>query len=305
MQLLAELLEPRSRGPEVLSLDTASFNTLHLLGLAVRLWPDVNETQVKVWPRLVATAKARLAAGDSGVYRWPRVLESAFPSVLIHRGHLREARRVAGNRVSASFMELARLGAVPPETVEQALDSWFRQPSPEDESFYSRFAALPCSRTMDAASWWASRRDAANLRRLSKAGSATRPSVDLVPGRPALGFVLAALALAEGDTTRALKSFLALPDSLCRDAWQLREVRFRLLSATGRTPEAAAVFDRANDRWVPLVLERARVAERLGDHPTAIKWYRFVADAWRHADPELQPIVAEARAALGRLGETP
>jgi len=30
-------------------------------------------------------------------------------------------------------------------------------------------------------------------------------------------------------------------------------------------------------------------------------WYRYVAKVWRHADPELQPHVAEAREALERL----
>jgi len=54
---------------------------------------------------------------------------------------------------------------------------------------------------------------------------------------------------------------------------------------------------------VTLALERGRIAERLGDRPTAIKYYRFVIQAWLHADPDLQPIVADARAALARLGD--
>jgi len=49
--------------------------------------------------------------------------------------------------------------------------------------------------------------------------------------------------------------------------------------------------------------ERARLADRLGDIPTAVHYYRFVTQAWLHADPEPQSIVAEARAALKRLGE--
>jgi hypothetical protein len=39
----------------------------------------------------------------------------------------------------------------------------------------------------------------------------------------------------------------------------------------------------------------------MGDRRTAAKYYRFVAQAWLHADPELQPVVAEARAAITRL----
>ena len=48
-------------------------------------------------------------------------------------------------------------------------------------------------------------------------------------------------------------------------------------------------------------LERARVAERRGDRAKASRDYQYVADAWRHADPQLQPYVAEAREALARL----
>jgi serine/threonine-protein kinase len=308
---VGELLDPRGTGPRALGreLDTASFHTLHLLALAVRLWPDVNETQVKVWPRLVAAGRARLAAGDSGVYLWLRALESIFPSVLIHRGHLQEARRVVGSRFGGSFMELARLGAVAPDTVEQALEAWFRHPSREDVSIYGRLTATPCSRTMDAALWWASRKDTTKLRQLvdreSGVEAGTGPTAGDVNAWRVPGFVRAALALAQGDTALALRRFLAFPDSVCRGAWQVREARFRVLAASGRGAEAAAVFDRSNDRWVPLVLERARLADRLGDRPGAIKWYQFVADAWRHADPELQPVVAEARAAIARLrGQT-
>jgi hypothetical protein len=43
------------------------------------------------------------------------------------------------------------------------------------------------------------------------------------------------------------------------------------------------------------------VAERLGDSDRAIEAYRYVTAAWRHADAELRPVTAEARAALERL----
>ena len=49
------------------------------------------------------------------------------------------------------------------------------------------------------------------------------------------------------------------------------------------------------------MLDRARIAESLGEREKAIDSYRFVVDVWRHADPELEPYVREARAGLGRL----
>ena len=58
-------------------------------------------------------------------------------------------------------------------------------------------------------------------------------------------------------------------------------------------------------RWTVVLatLERGRIAERLGQRDKAIQSYRFVADVWRNADPELQPYVGEARDGLKRVGE--
>ena len=56
--------------------------------------------------------------------------------------------------------------------------------------------------------------------------------------------------------------------------------------------------------FVLATLERGRVAERLGEREKAIESYRFVTEAWRRPDPELQPYVSEAREALARLART-
>jgi hypothetical protein len=52
-------------------------------------------------------------------------------------------------------------------------------------------------------------------------------------------------------------------------------------------------------------LERARVAERLGDRETAARDYQYVADIWCRADAQLQPYVAEAREGLVRVSGEP
>jgi hypothetical protein len=81
-----------------------------------------------------------------------------------------------------------------------------------------------------------------------------------------------------------------------------------LLAAKSEDAAALAI----TDRWQAvqptptvglLALAGARAAERLHDRNGATRRYQFVADLWRHADPELQPYVDEARAALRRLGE--
>ena len=54
-----------------------------------------------------------------------------------------------------------------------------------------------------------------------------------------------------------------------------------------------------------LELERARVAERMGDKRRAAEGYQYVASMWHDADPELQPFVIEAGEALQRYGAVP
>jgi hypothetical protein len=107
---------------------------------------------------------------------------------------------------------------------------------------------------------------------------------------------------------RALRLFQAIPDTLCMGnvCYYGKVTEARLLIALGQARQAGAVLD----HWVwsgggPLlvlgVLERARIAEGLGERQKAMDSYQFVVDAWRHADPELEPYVREARAGLERL----
>ena len=43
----------------------------------------------------------------------------------------------------------------------------------------------------------------------------------------------------------------------------------------------------------------------MGNREKAVHGYQYVADVWRHADPELQPYVTEAREGLGRMTSEP
>jgi len=116
--------------------------------------------------------------------------------------------------------------------------------------------------------------------------------------------------VAQRDTDAALRSFEALPDSLCggcREAvpWS-HLTRAELLTARGRAGDAARLLAPGVPWWprplsVLTALARARAADRVGDRDQAIWDYRFVAATWAHADVELQPVVAEAQAALARL----
>jgi hypothetical protein len=117
------------------------------------------------------------------------------------------------------------------------------------------------------------------------------------------------LALARVDSARALESLVALPDSSClaNHCFFEKLTAARLYAARGQDREAGKVLD----HWLhtrdisPLfilgTLERGRIAERLRDPEGAVNSYQFVANVWRHADPELRPYVAEARAGIARL----
>jgi tetratricopeptide (TPR) repeat protein len=78
--------------------------------------------------------------------------------------------------------------------------------------------------------------------------------------------------------------------------WWLGE----LLLEMGRPQDAALYFESFwHDPFAAYRL--ARIYEQLGDRSKALEAYALVAFAWKDADPELQPRVHEARAAVRRL----
>ena len=50
-----------------------------------------------------------------------------------------------------------------------------------------------------------------------------------------------------------------------------------------------------------MLLLRAEIAERLGDRPTARKWYARVVAQWGSGDAPVQSTVSAARAGLARV----
>ena len=74
----------------------------------------------------------------------------------------------------------------------------------------------------------------------------------------------------------------------------------------GKLDEAEQAFRALwNQRdGAPARMQLARILERRGRSAEALEAYRYVAYAWRNADPELQPVVEEARRAVVRLAPT-
>lgn len=51
----------------------------------------------------------------------------------------------------------------------------------------------------------------------------------------------------------------------------------------------------------PSHLRRAEIYDRLGDDSRAAEHYARFVDLWRHADPDLRPMVDSAKQRLSRL----
>jgi len=321
--LVALLLDPRRAQSSELRrlLDTASARMLYYAWGVVWFWPDSAETAIRL-ARLLA-AGGHVAAGGPvvGPATDTGFAKGVLEMMLSYRGHLHESYALLGNRAGVVFADLALAGAVPPDTAGAVFSQWLHSAAEEASVAEARWMPR-CHRTLGAALWWSSQRDTASLLALVRRDSLAARKTSSVPAiqgtRGSYQLARAALALARQDTTEALRRFAMFPDSLCpghvsygADAASsfLPLIRFRLLHATGRDREAVALLDSdlpsISPSWVLGVLDAGRIAERLGDRPAATRCYRFVAEVWRNADRELQPHVAEARAALRRLSGEP
>jgi serine/threonine-protein kinase len=300
MELVARLMTPaRSSSDIARQLDAASSYVLFAILWVTRHFPDSAETAVRV-------ARSLLRSRPSGepVFDLAEVRQWGLSRALADRGHLREAFGLAESLLPDDLVYLALAGAVPPEQAQASFREWMRAESLDEISFDL------LSGRLGALSWWSSRRDTAALRRagsswdalLRRAGGARELELW---ARYGVAASQAHLTLARADTVNAATRFAALPDTVCACVPD-RLLTARLLAARGQPQQAKAVLDGiwfAN--WDPnagiLMLERARIADRLGQREAAGALYRFVVDLWKRADPELQPYVAEARNGLERL----
>lgn len=294
VQLVSKLLTiSRARAaPRALS-DSVSAEAIYNAFMTLRDWPDSGETAASLARTLVAGHPGSYALFQNRAWTRQRLAEQ-----LGFRGHVHEAYEQIGPLATPLVPELALLGGIPADTAAIVFAGWLRRGVP-----VAQFA-LP---------WWAAHGDTSAIRiyrdRATRAVAephAMRMSPDH-DVRYAPAAASAYLALARHDTADALQQFEALPETLCVTACFADQlVRARLLGASGRDREAAAVL--ANR--TPIVptaisvlwaLEQGRVAERLGDRARAIAAFTFVVATWLHAEPALQPYVAEARSALERL----
>jgi serine/threonine-protein kinase len=304
IRLADALLDP-ARG---LSIDVGRLvDTLPPSGLCeastlLRHIPD--ETELLV--RIARALEAHPTEGGMAVSE-PGCAIVAAVDGLQFRGHLREAHRLTLQQAHwmgpAVLYNMAKMGMVPADTART--------------EFRRVLSLLPRTTMTKLYRWWATDGDTAAIQTYIKhfrspGGHRTISADALVRASAAAG--QAYLALAKHDTASALRQFLTTPDTLHACWYDHRVTIAQLLVATGRYAEAAKRLER---RWpgttgcsngfddIVWTLERARVFERLGRREEAATNYAFVADAWRSADPELQPYVRESRTAIARLNARP
>jgi hypothetical protein len=211
---------------------------------------------------------------------------------LAWRGHLRQALEVADTaQYPWLYAEAARAGIVPRDSARRQFASWL------DAAERNRGSIYPA---VSAARWWVDTGDTTSLRTALRIAERAPDLGRLTDG------LRSALSMARRDTADAIRR-LTVPDSACLgDCPQMRLPLAKLLAAQRRDREAAAILDQEFTAPVPSrvlwMLERGRVNERLGEREKAIDAFAYVVAAWERADPELQPVVGEAREALRRLG---
>jgi serine/threonine-protein kinase len=251
---------------------------------------------------LIAVSRA-LVNAPPGDARWltPDNRRLHLGQSLLYRGHVREAATIlfdTPGTIPPLLVWTALLSASPPDSAGPVIRRWLQRPDP----------------IIVALLWWAARRDSAAIGELqrrsdsvvrSKAGGVLRDRA-VYASQAALGY----LTLLRGDTAGAIRRFETLPDSLCTYCYFPRFTLAQLLSSRREDRKAAQLLDRVlTDALFPSevlwTLERARVAERLGNRETAARDYKYVANVWRHADAQLQPYVAEAREGLMRVSAEP
>ncbi len=263
---------------------------------------DSAETIVRIAHALAGRPPEVLTEG-----RQPSCAVEQAVQGLQFRGHLREAEAMTATHAHwlgpTVRYNMARVGMLPADSARA--------------EFQHILGLLPRTTLTKIYGWWATDGDTASIQRYIDHFAI----MQLTPRAPSVAATLRAnvaaghayLDLARRDTLSALRQFMYNSDTL-QECWYDNRVKLvELLIAKKRFNDAAARLERRwpgtsgcsngfDDVW--WTLERARVATQLGRTDEAMASYALVADAWRGADPELQPYVREARKALAARGRS-
>ncbi len=271
--------QARDTGAIASLLDGVPRSTLWEAYSLIKQFPDSLEAAVAIATRLASS-------GDVSLGKSPEIWRSRLARTLAYRGRLREARQAAGPTDSLLLVSLAYLGALPDDTLG---------------STFARWSGAGSEWTAHALAWWGGHGDTSALKSAAARAHALQKRAS--PRRRLFWeyvhlAALAHLELARGEQARGLELLTSLPDSFCSGCVFDRLTRARLLAATGRLSEAAAILaaaprplewyhpnPAADALWM---IERARIARLMGDSVRAENELRFVDALWRQGDKEVR-----------------
>jgi len=272
-------------------LDTLPSDVVFDAWYRINHWSDSTEAALDLLRALARRpSTSRTYAQDTVL------LGRVLPLQLAYDGHLRESYVALGRRHAKLLPELALMGVVNADSAARVFQGWLAERSPIVQ------AVLP---------WWAQRRDTASIHAyLTASDSALRAAKTASAIRLATYDVASArayLTLARADTAHAIEQFVTLSDTLCLSCYYDRLTTAELLVARGKYADAdRLVRQRVYAMLTPvellMAMQRARIAEHLGNSRSAMRDYARVASAWRAGDPEVQPFVREASRQLAALG---
>jgi hypothetical protein len=270
------------------TIDTASTYLVSSTADLLAEWPDSAENVIWMARRALET---RAGKGADSLSR-----RDLLANWLAQRGHAIESMRTFPTQDRA--IQFAVLDAIPSTEVDSLMTARdTARPGPGNCGY--------C-----VLSTHGIRGDTARMRHVIKwVDSASKGQPDSIQGMH--HFIIASMhawiALAQHDTTGAMRAFAAVPDSNCFSCGFNFLTRARLFIARGNYAEAAQLLDERGTKMRDNVIgtitefERGRAAEKLNDKPRAREAYAYVADMWQHGDPPFQRYVAESRAGLQRL----
>jgi tetratricopeptide (TPR) repeat protein len=226
---------------------------------------------------------------------------------LLSQGKLRETlRRLEEFPFPREFVAVVMLLAageglpVPQERIEDALALQFSDGLPDASMFYGAIYAIDRGRRADAEE--AMRRVRAAVPKFLAAGDTASARVAEEAAAGVEGYALAR----GGDVDAGLEKLqTAVREVSGYEEVEgmnalLRWVTADVLQEAGRWEEARPYLE-SFEPDPRASLRLARLHEELGEFDEAREAYERFAYAWRNADPELQPMVQEARAAARRL----
>ena len=249
----------------------------------------------------LAIARAQITRSPPGAPRTPLL---AF-SLLFH-GRLDEGTPELIARGGAAvpnqwLFDAALLHAGPLPALDSVFAGWFKLPGP------------PRLFVVGALSVFAARADSSAILQTLRVCENPGPLPEAAWSDLAKYGVASAqayLTLVRGDTTKAIRLFETLPDTLFPVTYAERLKLAALYSARHEDQKAEALLERrlADFPAPAQVLWRllhARTEERLGRKDDARRDFGYVANVWAHADPDLSGYVREAKAGLARLSGEP